>query len=128
LFASIFDVFALLYFFSIYYVLGNHEYLHGSNGIEWLTHMASIGINSMNNTRSTLPPPSSAPFGTCTETELIDLLGVGEISEGATKVDKAVQGRDEDKVAVLLAHQPSVSDEAKKYAIDLQVSGHVHGG
>lgn len=35
--------------------------------------------------------------------------------------------RDEDAV-LLLAHEPDVADEAAKYPIDLQLSGHSHGG
>jgi predicted MPP superfamily phosphohydrolase len=90
--------------------------------------MSSIGITSMNNTRSALPPRGNAPFASCTSSELLDLIGVGELSEGDSDVALSVAGRDESKVILLVAHQPGVSDEARGHSIDLQISGHVHGG
>jgi hypothetical protein len=37
-------------------------------------------------------------------------------------------GRDTSKPVVLLAHQPVQFDEAREHGVDLQISGHTHGG
>ena len=41
---------------------------------------------------------------------------------------KACAGRSPDRASVLLAHQPAGFDEAAAAGIDLQLSGHTHGG
>jgi predicted MPP superfamily phosphohydrolase len=39
-----------------------------------------------------------------------------------------LEGRDEERALVLLAHQPKTVTEAAAHGIDLQLSGHTHGG
>lgn len=39
-----------------------------------------------------------------------------------------IGGRDRDRAVVLLAHQPAQVTEAARYGVDLQLSGHTHGG
>jgi predicted MPP superfamily phosphohydrolase len=39
-----------------------------------------------------------------------------------------IAGRDPAKPVVLLAHQPVAVTEAARYGVDLQLSGHTHGG
>jgi predicted MPP superfamily phosphohydrolase len=41
---------------------------------------------------------------------------------------RAMEGRDSTKPVVLLAHQPVHFDEARAHGVDLQISGHTHGG
>ena len=41
---------------------------------------------------------------------------------------KALAGRDASKALVLLAHQPRQVRRAASYGVDLQLSGHTHGG
>ncbi len=41
---------------------------------------------------------------------------------------KALEGRDSGKALVLLAHQPHGFDNAASLGVDLQLSGHTHGG
>jgi len=41
---------------------------------------------------------------------------------------RAVAGRDPDRAAVLLAHQPANFKTAAEQGVDLQISGHTHGG
>ena len=43
-------------------------------------------------------------------------------------VPKATEGHDPSHALVLLAHQPKTIHEAVKAGVDLQLSGHVHGG
>lgn len=41
---------------------------------------------------------------------------------------KALAGRDAARPSILLAHQPKAFPEAASLGIDLQISGHTHGG
>jgi hypothetical protein len=43
-------------------------------------------------------------------------------------VGKAVAGRDPSRALVLLAHQPKALKDAARFDVDLQISGHTHGG
>jgi predicted MPP superfamily phosphohydrolase len=41
---------------------------------------------------------------------------------------RALGDRDRSRATVLLAHQPVVVEDAERYGVDLQLSGHTHGG
>ncbi len=43
-------------------------------------------------------------------------------------LSRAVAGRDPSRALVLLAHQPKAAIEAARHVVDLQLSGHTHGG
>ena len=43
-------------------------------------------------------------------------------------LDAALDGRDDDVPVVLLAHQPYMVEQAQAAGVDLQLSGHTHGG
>ena len=61
-----------------------------------------------------------------------DLAGVNDVageSEGqGPDFARALGDRDRTRAAVLLAHQPVVIHDAVKHGVDLQLSGHTHGG
>ena len=63
-----------------------------------------------------------------------DLAGVDDHSAKGfghghgTDLAKALDGRDAARALVLLAHQPKTILDAIGYGIDLQLSGHTHGG
>jgi predicted MPP superfamily phosphohydrolase len=65
---------------------------------------------------------------------VLDLAGVNDVTAAGTGLAApadfaaALGGRDEDRPVVLLAHQPVAAFEAAKYGVDLQLSGHTHGG
>ena len=64
----------------------------------------------------------------------LDLVGVDDWSGGRRRgrqgydLKRALQGRNPDHAAVLLAHQPANFEVAAARGIDLQLSGHTHGG
>jgi hypothetical protein len=62
-----------------------------------------------------------------------DLVGVDDhrsrvIGQGGEDLDRALAARDRERPAVLLAHDPSTFKRASTLGIDLQLSGHTHGG
>ncbi|MEV6128330.1 metallophosphoesterase [Streptomyces violaceusniger] len=99
-----------------YFVTGNHEYYSGAE--EWVDHVRELGLRPLENERTELPG--------------FDLAGVNDVageSEGqGPDFGKALGDRDRSRASVLLAHQPVVIHDAVKAGVDLQLSGHTHGG
>ena len=105
-----------------YFVTGNHEYYSGADS--WLGFLQSIGIRTLRNEHVALEKDG----------ETIHLAGVDDWTahqfgngHGAD-ITRAMAGRDTSKPVVLLAHQPVQFDEAREHGVDLQISGHTHGG
>jgi len=100
-----------------FFVTGNHEYFSGAE--EWLAEVERLGIRPLRNERLDIRG--------------LDLAGVddvtgGQIAGGGPDFGKALGDRDPRKPVILLAHQPVQAFEAAKYKVDLQLSGHTHGG
>ncbi|MGW4947755.1 metallophosphoesterase [Actinoplanes sp. NPDC004185] len=99
-----------------YFVTGNHEYYSGYQ--EWVAEVARLGVKPLRNERL--------------ELDGLDLAGVNDIG-GADFGDgpdlrRALGDRDTSRPVVLMAHQPVVARDAAPFGVDLQVSGHTHGG
>ncbi|NGN68639.1 metallophosphoesterase [Streptomyces sp. A7024] len=99
-----------------FFVTGNHEYFSGAG--QWVEFVRELGVHPLENERREL-----AGF---------DLAGVNDIggeSEGqGPDFGKALGDRDPKRTSVLMAHQPVVIHDAVKHNVDLQLSGHTHGG
>ncbi|MDW6062034.1 metallophosphoesterase [Streptomyces sp. FXJ1.4098] len=99
-----------------YFVTGNHEYFSGA--AQWVDHVRELGLRPLENQR--------------TELGGFDLAGVNDVAgedEGQGPDFKAALGdRDPARACVLLAHQPVVIHDAVDHGVDLQLSGHTHGG
>ncbi|MCT9007613.1 metallophosphoesterase [Streptomyces rhizosphaerihabitans] len=99
-----------------YFVTGNHEYFSGAE--QWIREVRELGIHPLENAR--------------TELAGFDLAGVNDLqgeSEGqGPDFGKALGDRDRTRACVLLAHQPVQIHEAVRHGVDLQLSGHTHGG
>ncbi|MFG2354694.1 metallophosphoesterase [Streptomyces sp. NPDC048521] len=99
-----------------YFVTGNHEYFSGAE--QWVEEVRTLGLHPLENARTELP--------------YFDLAGVNDLqgeSEGrGPDFDKALADRDPARACVLLAHQPVQIHEAVRHGVDLQLSGHTHGG
>ena len=111
----------------VFFVTGNHEYYSGVSA--WLAELSRLGIRVLRNERVAL---GDANPGGAT----IDLAGIHDWSAGrfggegghGSDLGAALAGRDPDRSLVLLAHQPRGVDEAVKAGVELQISGHTHGG
>ncbi len=99
-----------------YFVTGNHEYFSGVE--QWIAEVRDLGLHPLQNARTELP--------------YFDLAGVNDVqgeSEGqGPDFAKALDDRDPARACVLLAHQPVQIHEAVRHGVDLQLSGHTHGG
>ncbi|MEV7914110.1 metallophosphoesterase [Streptomyces griseus] len=99
-----------------FFVTGNHEYFSGAE--QWVDHVRELGLHPLENAR--------------VEIEGFDLAGVNDVA-GETEGQgpdfvKALGDRDRGRASVLLAHQPVVIHDAVEHGVDLQLSGHTHGG
>ncbi|MFI5527459.1 metallophosphoesterase [Kitasatospora sp. NPDC051853] len=99
-----------------YFVTGNHEYFSGAR--PWVEFVRSLGVRPLENARTELP--------------WFDLAGVNDLAgesqgEGPDFV-RALGDRDPARAAVLMAHQPVNIHDAVRHGVDLQLSGHTHGG
>ncbi|POG49144.1 hypothetical protein BV881_03170 [Streptomyces sp. ZL-24] len=99
-----------------FFVTGNHEYFSGAE--QWVNHVRELGLIPLENAR--------------VEMGGFDLAGVNDIA-GETEgqgpdFGRALGDRDRSRAAVLLAHQPVVIHDAVRHGVDLQLSGHTHGG
>ena len=54
------------------------------------------------------------------------IAGVDDVLGGGANLNRALQGAE--GFTVLLAHEPDYADRAAGYPVDLQLSGHSHGG
>ena len=53
--------------------------------------------------------------------------GVDSMS-GKPRIEEALAQTEKNEAVILLAHEPDFADRAAKYPVDLQLSGHSHGG
>jgi predicted MPP superfamily phosphohydrolase len=103
----------------VFFVTGNHEYYSGADA--WIAHLSTLGVRVLRNERVDVRG-------------LFDLAGVDDASAArmlpthGQDVAKAATGRDPKRPLVLLAHQPKALKDALAAGVDLQLSGHVHGG
>jgi uncharacterized protein len=56
------------------------------------------------------------------------LGGVDDVLEGSPDLDATLHDIPADEAAVLLAHEPDYADHVARHPVDLQLSGHTHGG
>ncbi len=106
----------------VYFVTGNHEYYSGAAA--WVEHLGTLGIRVLRNERVTIERDGAT----------LDLAGIDD--HGAHRwagghgadLARALAGRDTSRPVILLAHQPRQVRVAAKHGVDLQLSGHTHGG
>jgi predicted MPP superfamily phosphohydrolase/heme/copper-type cytochrome/quinol oxidase subunit 4 len=105
------------------YVTGNHEYFGEAQG--WLDHMAELGWEPLHNRHIVVERDGS---------QLV-VAGVDDLTAAASRraghrADHAaaLADVDSDLPVMLLAHQPKQIGEAVAHGVDLQISGHTHGG
>lgn len=106
-----------------FYVSGNHEYL--SNAQAWMEHMAELGWTSLHNQHRVLDRDGARLVFAGIDD--ITAAHSGEQGHGAD-LAAALAGVEPTDPVVLLAHQPSEIGKAVAAGVDLQLSGHTHGG
>jgi predicted MPP superfamily phosphohydrolase len=105
------------------YVTGNHEYFSGAQ--RWVEHMASLGWEALHNRHVEVTRGG----------DTLVIAGVDDRTAAGSGVpghhadhEAALEGADPALPILLLAHQPAQIAGAVAHGIDLQISGHTHGG
>lgn len=97
-------------------VLGNHDGEAGSAPIS--ATLVAHGVQVLRN--------KSVPLER--EKDRIWLAGVDDVLRGFPDLGAAIEKIPKDEATILLAHEPDFADESALSPIDLQLSGHSHGG
>jgi hypothetical protein len=106
----------------VYFVTGNHEYYSGVD--DWTEELRRLGLRVLRNERVAIGGAGAS----------IDLAGVDDWSAArlgrgeGPDLERALAGRDPERSLVLLAHQPRGVGQAVRAGVELQISGHTHGG
>lgn len=106
----------------VYFVTGNHEYYSGA--AHWIEKVQELGMRVLANERLAI---RSSPASFL-------LAGVHDLSARRLgnahgyDLDGALRDWDETTPLVLLAHHPRTFVQASRRGVDLQLSGHTHGG
>ncbi|PYE20804.1 hypothetical protein DFR67_101195 [Williamsia limnetica] len=104
----------------VFGVSGNHEF-YADDGGRWLDVWDRLGVRTLRNERVPIDRDGAT----------IDLVGIHDYSSPEPyepDLPAALAGRDPNTFALLLAHEPRQAFEASDLGIDLQLSGHTHGG
>ena len=106
----------------VYFVTGNHEYY---SGVDYcVEHIDKLGITNLINEHILVNKNK----------DNIILAGITDYRAGYIKPSHrsnpslALDGASKDLVRILLAHQPNSIYDVHKTGVDLQISGHTHGG
>lgn len=106
----------------VFFVTGNHDHYSGAD--EWVARVQAFGMRVLRNERVTIGSDGVS----------FDLAGVEDhhahFVSGTTREDvpRALDGRDASRPVILLAHDPATFHQAARLGVDLQLSGHTHGG
>ncbi|RJQ80769.1 metallophosphoesterase [Pseudonocardiaceae bacterium YIM PH 21723] len=106
-----------------FYVTGNHEYL--STGQGWADEMQRLGWSPLRNSHEALHREGDRLVFAGIDD--VTAAGSGEPGHGQD-LKAALTGVAPDDPVVLLAHQPVQVNTSAKAGVDLQLSGHTHGG
>ena len=108
--------------FGKYFVTGNHEYY---SGVEpWLSEVASLGFIPLINSHRIIGRNGAE----------IVLAGVTDyrasriVPQHASDPEAALADAPENRIKIILAHQPKSVFQAAGAGADLLISGHTHGG
>lgn len=108
--------------YGTYFVTGNHEYYSGVD--QWLDETDRLGMINLVNSNTKIIKTNSE----------IVLAGITDYRAHQIKKshrsnpELALQNIPNDKIKILLAHQPNSIYAVNKAGADLQLSGHTHGG
>lgn len=108
--------------YGVFFVTGNHEYYSGA--AHWIHLMQTMGHRTLQNEHEMLVRGDAR----------LCIAGVHDVQGGWylenhwTKPAKALEHTGRRDATIMLAHHPSSIQEVCQYNVDLQLSGHTHGG
>ncbi|HYW20064.1 MAG TPA: metallophosphoesterase [Nodularia sp. (in: cyanobacteria)] len=100
----------------IYAILGNHDIRHRHSKTEITNTLTSIGINVLWN-------QIAYPFG-----KQFPLVGLADRYSKEFNPSAVMNQLDPDIPRIVLSHNPDTAELLQAWRVDLQLSGHTHGG
>jgi predicted MPP superfamily phosphohydrolase len=100
----------------IYAVLGNHDIFYTESQAEITKALTSIDINVLWN-------QIAYPLG-----KGLPIVGLADYWSKEFKVKPVMRQLDDNIPRIVLSHNPDTAQVLKKWRVDLQLSGHTHGG
>lgn len=97
-------------------VMGNHDYY--TNPWQVTSALQARGIKVLANQSSPIERDGARFW----------LAGVNDVVSGTADLDETLHVVPENEATILLAHEPDYADEVARHRVDLQLSGHSHGG
>ncbi|MDP5277074.1 metallophosphoesterase [Chengkuizengella axinellae] len=100
-------------------VLGNHDYGKvNSNALKVSEVLSRSDFKLLINEKIQMKKDNA----------LMNIAGLDDILYGNADLNHTLSNIDQDTYTILLAHEPDIADEVQNYPVDLQLSGHSHGG
>ena len=97
----------------VFVVTGNHEYYWRAS--QWIKEFKRLGLNFLENEHRVI-------------NDKLLIAGVTDPAGRKPDAAAALAGAPAGAFRVLLSHRPQVANDASKLGVDLQLSGHTHGG
>lgn len=105
-----------------FFVTGNHDFYSGAD--PWCARVEALGFEVLRNTHVRIQD-AGATFALA---GVDDHRGDPMTGERGEDLEAALSGIAETTPTVLLAHDPATFRRARSMGVDLQISGHTHGG
>ncbi|QKY68899.1 metallophosphoesterase [Lentibacillus sp. CBA3610] len=100
-----------------YWIYGNHD--HGGYGTDIVQNvMEKAGFNLLQNEHVEIE----------IDNQQIVLAGIDDVMLGRPDLESTLTNADPDLYTLLLAHEPDYADNTVHFPVDVQLSGHSHGG
>ena len=100
----------------VYAILGNHD--HWTNGGEVERALTAQSLTVLRNDAVPIERDGARLW----------IAGVDDVRQRRADLNRALRLVPADQAVILLAHEPDYADLAAQHPIDLQLSGHSHGG
>lgn len=100
-----------------YWIYGNHD--HGGYGTEIVRNVMETGnFTLLKNNHSVIEKNN----------DRIILAGIDDVMLGDPDLNTTLKNVNSDLFTIMLAHEPDYADKVVDFPVDVQLSGHSHGG